>query len=297
MNRFKRPLLILNPAAGGLPSNSLENQCIAALKEWLPALEVIRPKGPDQTAQAAREAVENGSDLVIGGGGDGTVNALLGSLAGSGVVMGILPLGTGNSLARELGLPPHPVKAVSAMRNGTVADVSIGLADDRYFGLMVGIGFDGMAVRQVPFHLKRFLGKIAYVWAGLRTLARYRYPSFRMTIDGKPVTGTTAIIAKSPYYASRFRIAPRASLKDPEFQVLIFKSRNPWRYLVYVMAIMLNRHTTLSDVAVRKAKEVTVEAFPGLHAHMDGDALPEVPSFIRIAGKNMRVLAAEPESG
>lgn len=271
---------------------NMEKQTLKNLQDWLPALKVVRPMNADQTAQAAREAVKDGHDLIIGGGGDGTINALLESLVGSEAVLGIIPFGTGNSLARELGLPNHPLEAVTAMQEGKIVDVSVGLADDSYFGLMIGIGFDGLAVRKVSVPLKRFLGKIAYVWAGLVTLARYRFPSVRVTINGEHFTGTTVIIAKSRYYASRFPIAPQVSLKNPDFQVLTFKSSSPWRYLVYVLAVILNRHTRLSDITVRMAKEVTVEATPGVQAHMDGEPLSKVPSFVRISSQRLRVLSA-----
>jgi diacylglycerol kinase (ATP) len=245
---------------------------------------------PRNRNELARGAARSGSDLVIAAGGDGTLNEVLNGVFGTETPVAFLPVGTGNSIAYSMDLPLHPVDAVRALKGGEVRDAYLGLAGGRYFGLMVGVGFDAIAVREVPYPLKRAFGRLSYVLAGSVALLRYGYPSFSVTADGKTFSCTTVIIAKSQYYASRFKIAPDTSLEHPDFQLCLFTGRGPFNYLKYVGAVALNRHTKLSDVISVKAKMVRVEPEPGLLAHMDGDVMPEVPEEVRIADRPVKIL-------
>ena len=287
---FKNPYLIHNPTAGKSWSGRLNRPLIHRLKEWLPTLEIKQTKGAGHATELARFAVRGGSDLVIATGGDGTVNEVVNGMIGTDTVMAYLPTGTGNTMARELNLPVNPMKAVDSLRNGEVRDCYVGLADQKYFSLMVGVGFDGDAVRRVPYRLKRLLGRLSYIWAGGLAMFRYPFPVFSVIIDGKTFKATTLIVAKSKFYASRFRIVPDMSLDQPMFGICLFPGRGSWNTIRYIASVLLDRHTLLPDVVLLKAREVQIEAVPGMFAQMDGEALQEIPKRIRIAEQQIRML-------
>lgn len=290
MSLFKRTLLIKNPTSGARWAHGLSDQVFRDLKDWIPSLEIATTEHRGHGIELAREAARSGCDLVIAAGGDGTLNEVLNGVFGTDTPVGFLPVGTGNSIAYSLGLPLQPIEAVEALRSGEVRDAYLGQAGGRYFGLMVGIGFDAVAVREVPYPLKRAFGRLSYVLAGSVSLVRYRYPSFTVTADGKTYTCTTAVIAKSQYYASRFKIAPETSLEHPDFQLCLFTGKGPFNYLKYAASVLLNRHTRLSDVISVKAAAVKISPEPGLLAHMDGDVMPEVPMEVRIADRPVKIL-------
>jgi YegS/Rv2252/BmrU family lipid kinase len=295
MPTFRTALLIRNPAAGVGWLRPPAKRVIRGLREWLPGLEVADTTAPGQGERLAREASRNGCDLILVWGGDGTIGEVLNGIVGTPTVLAVIPGGTGNSVAREIGLPLRPVEAVGALREGRVREVYLGKADENYFGLMIGVGFDADAVRRVPNRLKKILGRIGYFYAGVIALVRYRYPAFTLWVDQKPLTVTSAIIAKSKYYASRFCVAPHASLETPGFQVCAFAGRGAWAYLKFILAVMLRRHERLRDVTMMDGREIRIETVPGLSAHRDGEPLNDSPSVVRIADQTVRVMY--PKSG
>jgi diacylglycerol kinase (ATP) len=290
MPSFKRALLIRNPTAGVSWSQTVTQQVIHDLTEWIPSLEIATTQAPGHATRLAEEATRQGCDLVIAAGGDGTFNEAINGIIGTETALAFLPVGTGNSIAYEFHLPLHPVKAVKSLRNGEVRKAYLGIANGRYFGLMISFGFDACAVQQVPYRLKRMFGRLSYIVAGSIALLRYPYPVFTVVADGETFTASTVIISKSQYYASRFRIAPEASLETPDFQVCAFTGRGPFKYLKYAGAVVLNRHLRLSDVIFMKARDVQVQPVQGLLAQMDGEVLPTLPATVQIADKQVRIL-------
>ena len=290
MPAFRKALLIRNPTAGVNWSRALSDRVQRDLLGWLPSLEIRTTEHRDHGVQLAREAGAHGYDLVIASGGDGTLNEVINGVVGSRTAVAFLPAGTGNSMAYSLGLSLNPVKAVQSLRAGEVRPAYLGLADHRYFSLMISVGFDALAVQEVSYPLKRLLGRLSYVVAGSAALIRYAYPVITITADGRSYQGTTIVIAKSPYYASRFRIAPDTSMETPRFQICIFKGKGALNYLKYVGAVVLNRHYGLRDVESVLATEVTIKPIAGLLAQLDGEVLPSIPTTVRIARDRVNVL-------
>src|SRR3546814_9912518 len=154
------------------------------------------------------------SDLVAAG-GDGTINGVVNGLAGGGVPLALLPLGTANVLAAEIGLEESPAGIVRAILRGPAVPIHLGDVNGRHFTLMAGIGLDADVVAAVNPRLKRATGKFAYAVATLQRWLRYRRHRFRIEIDGVPHEAAAAVVANGRYYAGRFVCAGEARMPAP----------------------------------------------------------------------------------
>src|SRR5579862_1748915 len=154
-----RATLIYNPIAGhgGSLAELEAARDVLAARGWLVRLEATA--GPGAATALAGDAVERGDDVVIVAGGDGTINEAIQALAGTTVALGVLPVGTVNVWAREIGLPAHPVAAAALLADGDSRTIDLGRAGERLFLLMAGAGFDGAVTGLVESRLKRAMGR------------------------------------------------------------------------------------------------------------------------------------------
>ncbi len=276
--RFSRAVLIYNPVARGVARQRGKlQQAIARLEADGLKLELQPTSGPHDGARLSRQAVETGSSLVIVYGGDGTINEVVGGMAGSRVPLMVLPGGTANVLAREIGLPTDPAACASLAKKGVVRRIALGRADERPFVLMAGIGVDaGIVAASFP-GLKRFTGEGAYWLAGFRQLAAYHFSAFELVIDGQSHHGTFALISRAKNYGGSFQLTPEASLYSNLFEICLFQSRVRWRYLYYLSQVALGRHTRLPDVRTLKGRSVSVLGSPKVFVQVDGELIGTLP--------------------
>ncbi len=243
----------------------------------------------------AAEAVASQVDGVIAAGGDGTINEVANGMLGSAIPLAICPLGTANVLAAEIGLEPSADAVVRALLAGNIQRINIGMANDRAFLMMAGIGFDANVVHGIVPRLKRLLGKGAYVLESLRQLWRYSFPAFTFMIDGVAVTAASGIIANGHYYGGRFVCAPNARLTDPDFQVCLFMRTGRFNVARYAIAMAMGRLPALADVKLMTAKRVQVTCVPHDHnaaqpVQGDGDTIGSLPVTIRAHGGRLNLI-------
>ena len=251
----QKPALILNPVAGPVWRRRKARRLIEHLKMLYPDLTVHVTVRAGDAERLARTLSSGSHDLILAAGGDGTYHEVINGMRDSSIPLGILPMGTGNSLVRELGLPTHPLRAASAIRNGVVRPVYLGLIDpastasERLFILMVGAGFDAEVIRRVGPSQKR-LGILAYAVAGIVELFRYGYPMITFRVDGKEFKGTSGIIAKARCYGGPFAIVPQVRLDRPELILCLLKGRGPFTYLKYTLGVIAGAPNGVSALAL-----------------------------------------------
>lgn len=265
-------------------------------------VEVLFTEKKGHAESLAKDAIKESPSLIIAAGGDGTFNEVINGIAGSEVPMAILPLGTTNVLSKELGVPEDIESALEVALKSTPKTVSLGkisgiyenqftghsLLVTRYFVLMAGIGFDGEAVLGVNEILKKFSGKSAYIYSGIKTLSRFKPSELFFHIDGKTFSGYTAIIGKAAKYGGNFRITPDARLPDPFLYVCLFKGKNRLDILRYSFGIVMGRHLRFKDVEYMKA--TTVEVKGNAHIQIDGDYFGKTPARVEIAPDIVRLI-------
>jgi YegS/Rv2252/BmrU family lipid kinase len=269
------------------------------------AVELQATTARGDAERLAREACEgmNGFaalDLLAIAGGDGTINeAVNGLMAGSGappLALSIVPLGTANVLAREIGQRFSPAAAARTALGGARRQVYLGQANGRCFTIMAGAGFDAHVVANVSPALKQRIGKLAYVWEALRQLFLFPYGRYRVTVDGAAYDAASVVVAKGRLYAGPYVAAPDAGLDKPEFQVCLFQRGGRWNAARYAVALALGMLPRLSDYRIVSGREVRIEGPPGDPVQGDGDIIAHLPAVIRLAPVSLAIMAPLPES-
>lgn len=285
-------LVIYNPAAGTRRRRRLAR----ALAVLGTRAELAETAGPGDARRLAESAAREGRDCVVAAGGDGTIAEVAAGLMGGGTALGILPFGTANVLALELGLPSRPEDAARVIAAGREAALWPGIArhagGERLFVQMLGAGLDAAVVQALPPGLKRALGKGAYVWQALRELARHRTPPLRFSADGGAWEAAAGlIVTKGRLYAGRHLVAPGASPLAPGFTLVVQRNGGRGRALLAGAALPLGVLHRMPFIELRRCMAVEV-AGPGVPTQCDGDSGPALPLRIEAAPGLLRVRIA-----
>lgn len=291
-------LLIFNPVAGSGRSAEELARVEAALGTLISQRVVTQ--GPGDAEAAARAAV-GVFDAVLAAGGDGTINEVVnGLLAASPAdgrlpALGLVPLGTQNVLAHELGLPRGNLDAVAALlRAGKTREIDIGQAGTRRFALMAGFGFDAAVVGEVAKPVKELIGPAAYAFATLGALAKYRSTSVRLTLDGEEVLTEAFVVvaANAASYAYRqIKMAPFASLDDGWLDICVFERPlfDKFGFATQILALLARRHLRDPRVRYYRARRIRIESDPPIMGQLDGDMFAPTPLDIVLRPKALIV--------
>jgi len=293
--------LIYNPAAGKLRRGN--GEAIPASREVLEArgnaVTLAPTGGPGEARSLARQAVEYGADLVLAAGGDGTINEVINGVVGSVVPLGVLPLGTANVLATELGLTGKTEEIAAVIPDLAAERISVGLvrptaAEPRYFAMMAGIGLDAHIARSVDLDLKKRLGKIAYWIGGFGQLGR-KFPEFDVTLGGRKLRSSFTLAARVRNYGGDLEIAKTASLLEDYFEVVVFEGEDSFQYLKYLTGVLANRLDRMMGVTVAQARQLALTCPPGhdVYVQVDGEAAGQLPATIEIVPNALTLLAPE----
>lgn len=230
--------------------------------------------GPGQ----AREALAGGADLVLVWGGDGTMIGVAGVVQGSGVPLGIIPGGTGNLLARNLGLPLDPAAAVRVALAGRdrtldLLDVDLGAGEHRFSAVMCGVGWDA-EMMAAPEERKRRLGWGAYAIEGVRSLGS-RPMKLRVSVDDGPehhLTGRTVLVANVGMLVAGLVLVPQAEADDGLLDVLVIDPSSPLDWIRTTAGIVTRTGADTDPSRVRfRGRHVRIATGHVRKRQIDGD--------------------------
>ncbi len=282
-------LVIFNPVAGWRRRSHLE-QVLAHLVAMGLRYTLHETRARGDAERTARTAPIEEFDMVVAAGGDGTINEVINGLAGRNMPLAIIPLGTANVLAAELGLPETVYGQARTIARGPVRPINLGQVNGRRFVMMAGIGFDAHVVANVDTGMKRLVGKLAYVWETLVGFFKYPFRSYRLTIDGREYTAGSAIFANGHYYGGRFVCARNARLVDASLHVCLFKTAGPLAALRYAAWMVLGRLDKLPDYEVVPAGSIVIEGGDGEPVQGDGDIVTTLPLDARISTDRLELV-------
>ncbi|WP_374443392.1 diacylglycerol kinase family protein, partial [Stella sp.] len=228
---------------------------------------------------------------VIVAGGDGTINEALNGMAGAPLGLGLIPIGTANVLAHELGIGASMARAARALIAAQSRTIRLGRVDGHYFAMMAGVGFDAAVVAGIDPAVKRRFGKGAYVLSGLRVFLGWRPHRYRVTIDGAEYEAASAVCCNGRFYGGRFVLAEAARLDDDRLHVVLFGRSGRWAILRYLVAMVLGLIPRLGDVRVVEGREIRIEAADGAAepVQADGDIVARLPVRVTMAAEETRV--------
>jgi diacylglycerol kinase family enzyme len=212
------------------------------------------------------------------------------------IPLAILPAGTANVLACEMGVSTDLVKTAGALLTYPVERISTGRIQareeaPRSFLLMAGAGLDATIVYSLSIPLKRRFGKIAYWLAGFRQFGR-TLKEFSVYVDGREYPSSFALISKVRNYGGDFEIAREVSLLDDEFEVVLFHGRESWRYLKYLAGVAMQRLGDMKGVTVLRAREVEMSHAQDdrVFVQVDGEFAGHLPARVEIVPASLSLL-------
>jgi diacylglycerol kinase (ATP) len=289
--------LIFNPSAQGQKAEAFRSR----LDSLYPDCVVRRTRAPGEARLLAAQAVRDGFSTIIAGGGDGTANEVVNGMADvpeglASVRLGIVPLGTINVFARELGLPRDLAGAARTLKEGRELAMDLGRAEFtadgqsecRYFLQLAGAGLDARAVQLVSWELKKKTGPLAYVVAALKAL-RENQPV--ITVEGAaPVSGQLVLLGNGRFYGGSFEVFPGASLRDGLLDVCVMPTVTALRPLQLALGLATGRvhrfwtshHFRCSTVTIRSSSRVSLQ--------LDGEYAGELPVTFSVLPQALRVI-------
>ena len=309
---MQRVAVIYNPASGQISARR-EAAIQAALVVFRQAgidAEAFVTHGIGSATELAEQAVRSGYDTILACGGDGTVHEVLQGIVGTDIALGVVPLGTANALASDLGLIATPEKVARKLLEARPVRISVGRIhfrgtngkpDSRYFTVAAGVGPDALLMARMDARLKRRLGYLLYVIEAARILFTHGFPMFEAILPANG-NGHARVVDVSQLLTVRVRsfggalqnLAPGASLRNGTLTTLAFKTQNRFRYILFLLAVVARRHTFHREVELLESP--TLECRPrngsadSLFVEADGEVLGSPPVRLEVVPHSLTLL-------
>lgn len=281
--------VIYNPVAGRTAARR-----ISRVREVLAAggtpFVVRETAGPGDAVLRAREAAHEGVPTVLVVGGDGTINEAANGLAGSATRLAVVPQGTGNLFAAEVGLPRSVEGCLSLLSAGETIEVRLAKAGDRHFLLVASAGFDAEVVETMDFRSKNTLGIAAYFLAGARHLLREQ-PTLWLEFPGKERLEVQAVlVCRGKMYGGGVTLAPAGGLRTDALHVIALRRTGRWPILRFALDALRGKSDRSPDVLRRETRSLLVRCRLPSAAQVDGDYLGPLPVRIQMTDVPLRIV-------
>lgn len=297
-----RCAVIFNPTARGGKARQFR-ETLRALGDA--DLELHPTTSPGTAPAIAAQAAHAGAELIVAAGGDGTVSEVVHGLAGdpdllARTTLGIVPLGTINVFARELGLPTDLTAAWRVAREGRTLRVDLPVAEFRRddqpatqaFAQLAGAGLDSRAIACVSWEIKKRVGPLAYLLAGLQAL-RGPHPRIRVTGPSGEAEGPLALAGNGRLYGGHVEMQPGANLTDGQLAVRVFRRVGFGTLMRFGLAWLLRRPLPPADDVCLRGAEFEFTSDRPTPLELDGDNVGHLPARFTLRPAALRVRAPE----
>lgn len=285
-----RFFIVHNPNAGA-ETRRLYDAVLSQLGRAGASIEVVdTARHGDGMATAAAAAQSGWFDTIVAAGGDGTVHDVAEGILGHAIPLGIIPIGTANVFAREIGLPRSPEKLAETLLNGHGREVPVGEVNGRPFLFVVGIGFDAEAVRHFETAGARNLGRTGLLEPVLRALVSHRDRPLRVEADGDVTEARWVIVTRTSRYAAGLMLAPAADLRGTQFNVLCMKGNGPLARIAQLSALAAGWLRFGPGVKLTTTKQVRIDGDRRVSVQIDGESIGSLPLDIKIHSEKLTII-------
>lgn len=283
--------LLLNPQAFGVRPDDEDRLGGLCRDAGLTVVETAQPETPEAMAETVRRWTGLAEGVIVVG-GDGALNRALPGALGSDLAVGMLPRGTVNVWAREIGLPSRPEDAIKALAAGTTRSIDVGVISwpavgaRSYFVLMAGLGFDGEVMRMVDRKLKRLVGFPAYMLASVAAYFQHVPYEATITVDGSRrhrLRLTQLVVANARRYGGDLPLAASAELADGWLDLWTLGPAPKWQHAARFARIVALQSDLGDRLLPARARQIRIEAENPIAVQIDGDAVPPHPGPIEVS--------------
>ena len=287
-------IIILNPAAGSPESLRAWQERVEAIARGCP-IRVTSHAGEAETL--ARRAVEEGFARVVAAGGDGTVNQVANGLAGSNAALGLLPMGTVNVFAMELGLPLHNLPLCwDIIEKANTRLIDLPSANGKCFVQLAGVGLDAQVVKETSLASKRSFGPLSYLISAAQIAARQPPKLFVQSEDTSLDEGSFVLIGNGRLYGGPFPFFKQAIIDDGSFDVVVFKRLGYLEIIKYLQDVIFSSEIRAPEIEYFQTRRLRITSEQDVPLELDGELAGKCPVEFLIQQKALRILAPLPAS-
>lgn len=287
-----KALLIHNPQSGQRDRTNEIAKAVSKLSSAGWQVELATSTYPAQIEQFSRLAVERGNDAVVVAGGDGTLNASIQALAHQPTALGVIPIGTTNVWAKEMGIPLNVNAATDVLLKGERAQVDLGRANRRYFIFVASAGFDASVTRGVDTKAKRRLGMLAYVIAAIIEALKLRGEDVNIYADGRVLRQRILMVVAHNVrlYGGVLKMSPDAYADDGLLDIWVFRGQGRLAAIFHIFTILLGLHPRDPGTDYYRSARVVIDAKRPLPVQLDGDYFGTTPVAFRVVPSALRII-------
>jgi YegS/Rv2252/BmrU family lipid kinase len=295
-NDLPRPIILIVNTNSRRGHDNFDAAVTALKAAGIPLAEAHAVKDRAQTAELLQREIRDGSAMVIVGGGDGTLSECAGHLANSTVALGVLPMGTGNTLARSLGIPLDLDGAAKTLANGHVTTMDVGRVNGRVFLNSVTLGFSAEIATALDKKTKKRLGVLSWPVIGAKVFLRHRALLLRViSADEKYHVRThQMVIANGRYIAGPVAAAPDASIQDHHLDVFVLGGAKKRALVRAALQWLRGNHVQSDETRYFRTREVRIESLRGAApADIDGEIDDSTPLDIYVEPHALRIVVPQ----
>lgn len=286
---------ILNPISGKQSADA--NALSQFILDCFPTAQIQLTNGPGHATQLAKEAAQQGVQAVVAVGGDGTINETARGLVGTQTALGVIPRGSGNGFARELGMPLCFERAVKTLQHTTPVACDVGQANGELFLNLAGVGIEAAIAWQFMQHGKTgSRGKWPYFKIGAKAVFSYQPPEMEVTVNGQThrLSALTLVFANGRQYGSNFKIAPTASLTDGKLEMVSVQNAPKWKLALAAPAFFTNKWRPFHLTQTEQIEHALIKKPGEILYHLDGEPRKTTDTLeIAILPKALQLLLPE----
>ncbi|NJD78752.1 MAG: diacylglycerol kinase family lipid kinase [Candidatus Methanoperedens sp.] len=240
----------------------------------------------------ARDAKDN-YDLIIVAGGDGTINEVINGIANSKATLVIIPFGTCNVLALELGIPINPIEAVQLITEGKKTKIDLGYVEtkegSRYFAILLGVGFEALLLKDATLQFKKRWGFLAYLIIGIKHFTVYKWPKIHVK-HKLTSTGYYMIIANCSFICNKYQVANSASVTDGLLDLVLINRKDWWSIIPMLLTPLTGATSKLLPKEYYQIEEAYVYSAHEILVQADGELVGTAPFKVKVAPKVLNVI-------